>query len=162
MLCAVKRMVNSAMRRSLIVAVVTKAVIVAIATLGAQLAQAQLMVVDGYVRGLPPGQSVTAAFMTLRNPGDQEWVVTRAGTAVADKVEFHQHSHEGGMMRMRQVPALHIPAGGELQLAPGHMHLMLIGLRQVLNEGDTVVIELCSESSECQSIELAVVSVLNE
>jgi hypothetical protein len=138
------------------------AAIAAALILAAQLAQAQLMVVDGYVRGLPPGQSVTAAFMTLRNPGDREQVVTRASTSVADKVEFHQHSHEGGMMRMRQVPALHIPAGGELQLAPGHLHLMLIGLRQVLNESDTVVIELCSESSDCQSIELAVVSVLNE
>ena len=144
------------MRRSLIVSIAAPLV------LTAKLAHAQLMVVDGYVRGLPPGQSVTAAFMTLRNPANREHVVTRASTSVAEKVEFHQHSHEGGMMRMRQVPALHIPAGGELHLAPGHLHLMLIGLRQVLGEGDTVAIELCSENSDCQSIELAVVSVLNE
>lgn len=135
---------------------------VAIWMLVAQLAQAQLSLVEGYVRGLPPGQSVTAAFMTLRNSGDEELVLTSASTPVADKVEFHQHSHEDGMMRMRQIPALRVPAGAELQLAPGHLHMMLIGLQQVLVEGDTVVIELCTESSDCQSIELAVVSVLNE
>ena len=135
---------------------------VAILTLAAQLAQAELSLVDGYVRGLPPGQSVTAAFMTLRNSGDEELVLTSASTSVADKVEFHQHSHDDGMMRMRQIPALRIAAGSELQLAPGHLHMMLIGLRQVLVGGDTVAIELCSESSDCQSIELAVVSVLNE
>lgn len=135
---------------------------VAIWMLVAQLAQAQLSLVEGYVRGLPPGQSVTAAFMTLRNGGGEELVLTSASTPVADKVEFHQHSHEDGMMRMRQIPALRVPAGAELQLAPGHLHMMLIGLQQVLVEGDTVVIELCTESSDCQSIELAVVSVLNE
>ena len=135
---------------------------VALFSLVAQLAQAELALVDGYVRGLPPGQSVTAAFMTLRNGGDEELVLTSASTSVADKVEFHQHSHDDGMMRMRQIPALRIAAGAELQLAPGHLHMMLIGLRQVLVEGDTVTIELCTESSDCQSIELAVVSVLNE
>lgn len=134
----------------------------AILILVAQMAQAQLSLVEGYVRGLPPGQSVTAAFMTLRNGGDEELVFTSASTPVADKVEFHQHSHDDGMMRMRQIPALRIAAGAELQLAPGHLHMMLIGLQRVLAEGDTVVIELCTESADCQNIELAVVSVLNE
>ena len=105
--------------------------LVALLSLAAQLAQAELSLVDGYVRGLPPGQSVTAAFMTLRNSGDEELVLTSATTAVADKVEFHQHSHEDGMMRMRQIPSLRIAAGAQLQLAPGQLHMMLIGLRLI-------------------------------
>ncbi len=57
---------------------------VAILSLVAQLAQAELSLVDGYVRGLPPGQSVTAAFMTLRNSGDEELVLTTASTSVGE------------------------------------------------------------------------------
>lgn len=125
-------------------------------------ARADLLIDEGYVRGLPPGQSVTAAFMTLRNNGEQDVVLTGASSPVADTVEFHQHSHEDGMMRMRPVAELRIPAGGEVQLAPGHLHLMLIGLQHALQEGDTVPIALCDSEARCQNIELAVVSVLNE
>ncbi len=128
----------------------------------AQFVHAQIVLVEGYVRGMPPGQAVTAAFMTLRNTGEGEVVLTSASSPVADKLEFHQHSHEGGMMRMRRIDELRVPAGGELQLAPGHLHLMLIDLLQPLNEGDSVPIELCSDSGTCQSINLKVISVLNE
>ncbi len=142
-----------------------KAMLVAIALvllLLPTLVRAELLVEDGFVRGLPPGQSVTAAFMTLKNPGTVDLVLTEGRSPVAEKVEFHQHSHEGGMMRMRQVPQLLVPAGGELTLAPGDLHLMLIGLQQVLQEGDTVSIELCAAVEGCKSIELPVISVLNE
>ncbi len=125
-------------------------------------AQAELLVKDGYVRGLPPGQQVTAAFMRLENPGTEDLVLTSGRSAVAAKVEFHQHSHADGMMRMRQVPTLTVPAGGELALAPGGLHLMLIGLQQVLQEGDTVTIELCAAADKCTATELPVISVLNE
>ena len=57
---------------------------------------------------------------------------------------------------------LRVPAGGEVALAPGHLHLMLIGLQRALQEGDTVSIALCDNEDRCQTIELAVVSVLNE
>jgi hypothetical protein len=128
----------------------------------AQQGLAQLVVEDGYIRGLPPGQKVTAAFMTLRNPGAQDVILTSASSPVAEKLEFHQHSHEGGMMRMREVEQLLVPAAGELRLSPGNLHLMLFGLRQVLREGDTVALELCAADAACQTIELPVVSVLNE
>ncbi len=126
------------------------------------LARAELLVEEGYVRGLPPGQTVTAAFMTLRNSGPDDLVLTSGRSAASEKVEFHQHSHDNGMMRMRQLQQLVVPAGGELSLAPGGLHLMLIGLQQVLQEGDTVVIDLCAATGGCNSFELPVISVLNE
>lgn len=136
-------------------------VIAALALLPA-LVRAELVAEDGFVRGLPPGQTVTAAFMTLKNPGAADLVLTEGRSPVAEKVEFHQHSHEGGMMRMRQLQQLLVPAGGEVTLEPGALHLMLIGLQQVLQEGDTVSIELCAAVEGCETIELPVISVLNE
>jgi copper(I)-binding protein len=138
------------------------ALLVAGLLLAPVLARAELLVEEGYVRGLPPGQKVTAAFMTLTNSGTEDLVLTSGSSAVAEKVEFHQHSHVDGMMRMRQVPELLVPAGGELPLKPGGLHLMLIGLQQVLQEGDTVVLELCAADGGCKAIELPVISVLNE
>ncbi len=126
------------------------------------LAWAELRAEEGYVRGLPPGQKVTAAFMTLTNSGTEDLVLTSGSSMVAEKIEFHQHSHVDGMMRMRQVPELVVPAGGELHLEPGGLHLMLIGLQQVLQEGDKVVLELCAANGGCKAIELPVISVLNE
>lgn len=123
---------------------------------------AELLLLEGFVRGLPPGQKVTAAFMTLSNTGTQDVVLVAAQSDVAENLEFHQHSHEGGMMRMRQVAQLSVPAGEELELSPGHLHLMLIGLQRTLKEGDKVEISLCDARSECLAVELPVVSVLNE
>ena len=129
---------------------------------GGGLARAELEVVDGYVRGLPPGQTVTAAFMTLRNSGEEDVVLTQARSPVAETLEFHAHEHVDGMMRMRQLEELRVPAGAAITLAPGGLHLMLIGLQRPLQEGDLVTIELCSAAGDCTSPELAVISVLNE
>lgn len=123
---------------------------------------AQLEVVDGYVRGLPPGQTVTAAFMTLRNSADTDIVVNSASSPLAKSLEFHGHSHEDGMMRMRELEELRIPAGGELKLSPGGLHLMLIDLQRAVKEGDEVEIEICTDSGECLNSKLEVISVLNE
>ena len=66
------------------------------------------------------------------------------------------------MMSMRQVDKLVVPGGGELRLESGHLHLMLIGLRQALSEGDQVSLQLCGEGFACVQLTLPVVSVLNE
>ena len=149
------------MFRALVVKSKTAALLAGL-SLGSGFARAELLVEEGYVRGLPPGQKVTAAFMTLENTGPEDLVLTSGRAAVAEKVEFHQHSHDNGMMRMRQVPELVVPAGGELALEPGGLHLMLIGLQQVLQQDDKVVIDLCAATGGCHAVELPVISVLNE
>lgn len=121
-----------------------------------------LQVHDGYVRGLPPGQPNTAAFMRLENETAAPVELTGASSPVADKVELHQHSHEGGMMRMRKVDSLSLAPGATVQLAPGGYHLMLFGLRQPLADGQLVEIVLQLGNGEQYRLELPVRSVLNE
>lgn len=127
-----------------------------------QAARAQLNVEEGYVRGLPPGQAVTAAFLVFQNSGPAPLRVTEASSPAAARVEFHEHSHENGMMRMREVEALVIPAGGILRLAPGQIHLMLIGLHGPLAEGDQVPFTFGGEGFDSLAVSLPVVSVINE
>ena len=121
-----------------------------------------LEVEDAYVRGMPPGQSTTAAFMTLHNTGAQAVNLIGGSSPVADKVEVHEHSHVDGMMRMRQVAQLELPAGESVALRPGGYHLMFFGLKQVLSEGDSVELVLQFSSGEEQVLNLPVYSVLTE
>ncbi|TVP76160.1 copper chaperone PCu(A)C [Thioalkalivibrio sp.] len=96
-----------------------------------------------WVRLPPPNLSVTAAYMTLGNRGDDDLTVVAAESPIAGTVELHEHLQDAaGVMRMRQVASLALPAGGSLAMEPGGFHLMLIGLHQPLAEGETVPVIL--------------------
>ena len=117
---------------------------------------------QAYVRALPPTQTVTAAFMRLVNNGNTPIVIIGAQSTISEKAEIHAHSHRNGMMRMERVNRISVPAHGEFVLASGGHHLMLIGLKQVLLESDSVVIELVAEDGRVFKQEVTVRSVLNE
>jgi hypothetical protein len=102
----------------------------------------QVGVVDPYVRMAPPGSKTTAAFMTLKNAGDKEAKLVTAAAPAASVTELHNHINDGGVMRMRQVKEIAVPARGEVALKPGGYHVMLIDMKAPLKEGDHVVITL--------------------
>ncbi|MFN7155146.1 MAG: copper chaperone PCu(A)C [Acidovorax sp.] len=84
--------------------------------------------------GTPNG---AAYFRSIRNRGTAPDRLVSASTAVAERVELHEMTTEGNIMRMREVPAIDLPAGQEVQLRHGQRyHLMLINLRQPLKVGD--------------------------
>ena len=59
------------------------------------------------------------------------------------KAEIHSMVHENGVMKMRALPdGIEIPAGGMVKLAPGGLHLMLMGLKQTLQAGQMLEVEL--------------------
>lgn len=123
---------------------------------------AELQVDDGYVRGLPPGQVVTAAFMTLRNDAEQAVSIVSASSDSAEQTEIHAHVHNNGMMRMEKVDSITVPAKGRFVLAPGEHHLMLINLSKPLKQGGQVSITLSLGDGSMQTVQLPVISVLNE
>lgn len=88
-------------------------------------ALAKVEAVDGYVRLLPPGTPNTAAFMVLENDADQAVKLVAASSPAAGRAELHTHLHENGVMKMRQVESIEIPAKGEVVLKPGSLHIML-------------------------------------
>nr|WP_246386882.1 copper chaperone PCu(A)C [Litorivivens lipolytica] len=117
---------------------------------------------EGFVRGLPPTQTTTAAFFTVTNPSDEVWSLTRVHSPAAGSVEIHEHINRGGTMQMRQLMALDIPAGESVVFAPGGLHLMLIGLTKPLREGDEVSLQFESEKGAVVEIVFPVISVVNE
>lgn len=115
---------------------------------------------DAYVRHMPPTQSVTGAFMMLVNPTNSDRAAVSAESSVAGTVELHTHIHDGGVMRMRQVEKIEVPAGGMTELKPGGFHVMLIDLKEPLELGQMVDIKLNFDDGSSAEIQAEVKSVM--
>lgn len=92
---------------------------------------------DGWVQEGPPSQTITAAYMVIENHTGDEISLQSASSEVAQAVELHKMQLIDGMMKMQRVEKIGIPAGGSIELKPGGYHLMVIGLKKQLKEGDT-------------------------
>ncbi|HIE76311.1 MAG TPA: copper chaperone PCu(A)C [Gammaproteobacteria bacterium] len=105
-------------------------------------AWAQVRVHDPMVRMVPPGQPISVAFMILHNHGMDEKILVKVHSDVADAAEMHNHILAEGMMKMRRVDTIVVPAHGQVELKPGGLHIMLIGLSRNLQLGERVTINL--------------------
>ena len=111
------------------------------------------LVSQAWVRLLPPTQPNTAAYMTLRNLTDADLQIVAAESPAARGTELHDHVQDAaGVMRMREVTAIVIPAHGEVELKPGGLHVMLIDLVEPLQEGQVVPITLYVEGFQALQI----------
>jgi copper(I)-binding protein len=104
------------------------------------------------VRMVPPGQDQTGAYVTLHNADKRDHSLVKAASPAARATELHTVVDEGGMKKMRPVPKIDIPAGGQTRLQPGGLHIMLIDLKQPLTEGANVPITLIFEDGSSTDI----------
>ncbi len=105
-------------------------------------AAGDISVSDAYVRATAPGQANSAAFMTLNNGSMHAYSVVDAEGHAAKAVELHTHINDKGMMKMRRIDKIDVPAHGNVMLKPGGHHVMLIGLKQAATEGDSIHLSL--------------------
>lgn len=104
-----------------------------------------ISVTDPYARAVPPGQPNSAIFMGLDNGTAQAHALVDAESSVAAVVELHSHTMEDGMMKMRRIERIDIPAAQTVSLEPGGLHLMLIGLKKQLVPDEQVDLTLIFE-----------------
>ncbi len=112
----------------------------------ASTANAQVTVKDAWVRATVPQQQATGAFMQLSAAKDSKLV--SASSPLTPVVEVHEMAMQDNVMRMRQIPAVELPAGKAVDLKPGGYHVMLLDLKQQVKEGDTVPITLVFEGKD--------------
>ena len=115
---------------------------------------------EGYVRELPPGQTTSAAFMRLVNSGVKPVTIVSASSSVAARAEIHATRQRDGLMRMAPVGRVPVPAHGDVALAPGGYHLMLIDLKRPLKAGDQVDVTLRDDQGGVYSVNLPVLKIL--
>lgn len=114
-------------------------------------------VTETWSRATSPRAQIGAGFLNVRNHGPRADRLVSATSPRSERVEIHTMTMDGGVMRMRQLPGgVAVPANGELRLAPGGNHLMLIGLKQPLKQGESVPVTLRFERAGPVRIRLAV------
>jgi len=95
-----------------------------------------------WARATAGGAKTAVVYVTLINRRETADRLIGASTPVAEKVQFHQEIDDKGIMRMRQQAAVDIGPGGTFTFKPGGAHMMMVGLRQPLKEGQTFSLTL--------------------
>ncbi len=88
-----------------------------------------------------------AIYFMLTNRTETADRLIAASTPAARKAEVHTHLMEDGVMKMRKVDGVEVPAGGHVMFKPGGHHLMLFGLAEPLKEGAEIEVELQFEKA---------------
>ncbi len=102
------------------------------------------------------GAGTGAAYLVIANAGAEPDRLLAATSHAAEVVEIHEIVDDAGVMRMRPLAdGVEIPAGGEVSLEPGGLHVMLIGLTGALHEGDEI--DLALEFERAGEVEVGVV-----
>ena len=107
-----------------------------------------------------PGQRVGGVYMEI--VAREGLRLTSVTSAAAETAQVHQMKMENGMMRMRAVPFLALPAGKAVKLEPGGYHVMLFDLKQSLVAGQKLRIELTVEDADKRKHRVAVEAVVRD
>lgn len=102
---------------------------------------------DAFARATHPGQSVGGGYLTIENPNTSADKLMSVTYVKASSVQIHEMKMEGDKMIMRDIGSLVIPAKSKVELKPGGYHLMLMGLKEPLNDGEVLAITLQFEKA---------------
>lgn len=102
-----------------------------------------VIVKNAWARATAPGQDTAGIYLDIVSNADA--VLVRAVSPIAKSAEVHTMSMEGGVMKMRAVQKIELPAHKTVKLAPGGSHIMLVGIKQPLREKERIPLELTIE-----------------
>jgi periplasmic copper chaperone A len=106
----------------------------------------EITIAHPYARTTAAGQASGGGYLKLENKGADDKLLS-ASADVATSVELHSMSMEGDVMRMRQVDGIALPKGKTVELKPGALHLMFVGLKAPLKNGDKFPLKLKFEKA---------------
>lgn len=94
-----------------------------------------------WARGTVPGQTAAAAYFEITNNGNAADTLVGVSSAIGDAT-MHSSSMEGGIMRMRPLQSVDLPAHSVVKFQPGGNHIMITGLKRPLGEHDSFALSL--------------------
>ncbi len=113
-----------------------------------------IAVVDAWSRATPARAG--GVFVTLRNDGAADDTLIGVSSDIAKMAGLHESKQENGVMQMRQVDGIDVPAHGSVALKPGGYHIMLMGLAKPLAAGETFPVTLTFAKAGAISVTVAV------
>ena len=118
----------------------------------------QVAVMNSWVREPVVKSDIHAGYFTLFNMNDKDLVLEKIETESYMKVEIHEMKHVNGLMKMKEIKSLTIPANGKVKLAPRGMHLMLIKPSHDIKSGGQVKLQLLFKNGKSQNIVMPIKS----
>lgn len=97
-----------------------------------------------------------AAYMSIMTEGSETDRLLAVESDVAERVELHNHMMDDGVMRMRQVEAIEVAPGEPTVLRPGGLHVMMMGLKSPLVEGESFSMTLVFEKAGRVEVEVEI------
>lgn len=116
----------------------------------------ELMVQQPWARASIGQSKAGAAYLTVMNQGSEPDRLVAAEGTVANKVELHAHQMDDGVMKMRRVEAIEVAPGEPTVLKPGGLHVMLMGLKAPLVEGERFPLTLVFEKAGRIEVEVTI------
>ena len=111
---------------------------------------------DAWARPGAEGR-MSAAYFLITNFNNEDDVLLSAETNVAQTTEVHEsYEREEGMMGMREIPNLNIPAQSTVRFEQGGLHVMLIDLTRQISDGDTFQLTLAFEKGDSVTVDVPV------
>jgi len=122
----------------------------------AQEKEKSITIEEPWSRATPPGATLAAGYMTVRNAAEDRDRLVGASSPLARKVETHVTLKDGNIMRMREVPGYEVPGRGRVELKPGGAHLMLVDIKRPFKAGEKIPVTLRFERAGEVKAELQV------
>lgn len=104
--------------------------------------QAQVELHAPYAKATAPNAKNSAAFMTIENKSPNDIELVKASSNISKVTEIHTHISENGMKKMVQIPSIKIPVNSSVELKPGGLHIMFLGIENQLDENSKVDLNL--------------------
>ena len=111
-------------------------------TAAAQGAKPSIEVTDAWARAMPKGAKTGAAYVTVVNKGTTDDQLVGASVPLAAEAQLHTTTNDNGVMKMRPVSAIDVKPGASVTFKPGGLHLMLMGVKEPLAEGQSFPLTL--------------------
>ncbi len=100
-----------------------------------------IQVIDAWSRPTPPGMDVGVAYFTIRNAGKSDRLL-RVSSPVANSAELHVSEMKNGVVKMEGLASVDVGSGAPVAFEPSGRHVMLVGLKRPLREGDVFPLTL--------------------
>ena len=101
------------------------------------------------------GASMMAGYLKLNNQGKADRLLS-VRSEISEVVELHQHTNDNGVMRMRKIQGIELPAKENIELKPGGLHLMFIRLKKPLQDVERFMVTLEFEKTAPLQVEFKV------
>ncbi len=114
-----------------------------------------LEITEAWTRATLPGQPAGGGFLIIENKGAEADRLLSASSPLTPMTQVHEMKMQGDVMKMAELTdGLEIPAGAKVELKPGGFHIMFMGLKEGIKEGDVVKVKLVFEKAGEVEVEM--------